>query len=353
MLTWWQCTGAADFIPWYSATAIRCARRNNAIILAVDYPLGPEGNYADIHAALEDFLRWYKEDGCFEVGYQDWRKWLYAQNTGKSFTIDKDHVYVEGESAGGLAAVMALWINADRRRGMDIPVKFALLRYPMIAHYSRVWPTITDENPTGAVIYMGTSVPKEKFQRDMKIVKEVILRLEKYNLVPTCAGRPPPIGMAFAVLLSVTQEWQAFFQRQHGATQLKPSPDTSDKTILDGIQRAEMCAQDTVDPNLLPRMRIYHGHDDPNCPLQNTEKFVELLRDPKLYGDRFKTGDSLTLDVVTELKEKKWWDAERKELIFGCSTTVAHGFDYYLDEASEPFLKRAYNHVESHWGRKV
>lgn len=139
-----QCTGAADFHLWYSKTAIDQAKARRAIIIAPNYLLTSEANDKDIVKTISDFLYLYKEDGCFEPGHKRWTQWLYSQNSRKDFTIDKDRVYVEGESAGGQAAVTAMWPNAVKG-GTDLPIKVALLRYPMITHYKRDWEKTTEK----------------------------------------------------------------------------------------------------------------------------------------------------------------------------------------------------------------
>ena len=158
--------------------------------------------------------------------------------------------------------------------------------------------------------------------------------------------------MAFAVFLSVSKKW-SFFQRKHGDTTLDKALSLDDEgnideDLMDGIERAEICAN-RVDRELLPPIYIYHGHNDTNCPLTNTEKFVATLRKPELYGDRFKDTETLCLDVVWELNKKPKFD-KAQGIHYGSDTDVSHGFDYDLDEKDEPFLKKAYDWVGSFWG---
>ncbi|KAI4672380.1 uncharacterized protein J4E78_000881 [Alternaria triticimaculans] len=348
------CTGAADFIPWYSQIAVQRAKQKNAIIIAPNYPLGPEGNYVDIYRAIYDFLRWYKEDGYFKKVWDDtedktksWQEWLCREvaNKGGKLAIDKDQVYVEGESAGAHAAVTAMWLNAAKDGGLKIPIQAALLRFPMIAHYER--------EAGEKVPYMGADRSKVEIKERAERVAEEILRLERMGVVPTCTGRPPPRGMVFAVLLSVSKKWKPFFQRQHGDPTLDKTLNLDeegniDETLMDGIERAEICAN-RVDHELLPPIYIYHGHNDTNCPIKNTEKFVATLRKPELYGDRFKDTETLCLDVVWELNKKPKFD-QAKGMHYVQDTDVGHGFDYDLDENQEPFLKNAYDWVSRHWG---
>jgi len=356
MLKCVQCTGAADFIPWYSQTAVQRAKQKNAIIIAPNYPLGPEGNYVDIYQAIYDFLRWYKEGGYFKKVWDDtddktksWQEWLCREvaNKGGKLAIDKDQVYVEGESAGAHAAVTAMWLNAAKDGGLKIPIQAALLRFPMIAHYKRT------VKAGEKVPYMGPKYSQDDIKAKAEAVEEEILKLERMGIVPTCTGRPPPRGMAFAVFLSVPGKWQSCFQRQHGDSTLDKERLLDEdgiirESLMDGIERAEICAN-RVDHELLPPIYIYHGQKDPNCPLTNTEKFVATLRKPELYGDRFKDTKTLSLDVVRHLNKKPNFD-QAKGIHYVTDDEVGHGFDYDLDEKDEPFLKKAYDWVGSFWG---
>jgi acetyl esterase/lipase len=343
-LTYVQCTGAADFIPWYSQTAVQRAQQKKAIIIAPNYPPGPEGNYVDIYEAIYDFLRWYKEDGYFKKDTKDtntsWQDWLCGEieKKGKKLTIAKEHVYVEGESAGAHAAVTAMWLNATATLQINIPIQAALLRYPMIAHYKR---TI---KPGEQVGYIGGNHELAHIQERAKLVENEILRLEDLGIVPSCTRRPPPRGMAFAVFLSASLKWQSFFQRQHGCPTLGKEGDINkaDDRMMDGVERAGRRAK-FVDPNLLPPIYIYHGHDDVNCPPIDTEQFVDLLRRTSLYGHRFQDDTTLCLDIVGQLNKKPCWNPETERLEYVQTTEVRHGFDYFLSEKDEPFLKKAYD----------
>jgi len=173
ILTCVQCTGAADFIPWYSKTAVQRTKQKNAIIIAPNYPLGPEGNYVNIYQAIYDFLRWYKEDGYFKIQTDDkitsWQNWLYGEvaKKGGKLAIAKDQIYIEGESAGAHAAVTAMWLNAAKDGGMKIPIQAALLRFPMIAHYER--------EAGEKVPYMGQEWPKVDIEeRAEEVAKEIL-----------------------------------------------------------------------------------------------------------------------------------------------------------------------------------
>jgi len=314
--------------------------------MAPEYPLAPEANYKDIVESIRDFLNWYKEDGCFESDYTSWTRWLHDQDKlkGKHFTIDKDRVYVEGESAGGQAAVTAMWLNATKG-GPNLPIRVALLRYPMIAHYRRDWEKTAQD---GKNAYMGQWFAEEEVKERAQDIDSVIRELEKRGVVPNTTSRWPSKGMAFAFILSITQTWKGLLRRKHGDCSLA---DPTDTDYMDGIERAKYTYQDVV-PDLLPPIHIFHGLDDPNCDIKDTIKFYDTLRDSKLYGDRFKGNDMLYMSIVKSLQTKPTWNSETQKVDRGPSEKVGHGFDYWLNEKEEPFLKHAYDWVCTRWDAK-
>ncbi|KAI4618932.1 hypothetical protein J4E83_005883 [Alternaria metachromatica] len=342
------CTGAADFYPWYSKTAIAKAKKRGAIIIAPDYPLAPEANYEDIVKSMRDFLDWYKEDGCFEPRYTEWTKWLYSRTPGQKYSIDKDRVYVEGESAGGQAAVTAMWLNATKG-GPNLPIKVALLRYPMIAHYKRDWDKSADKKENkGKNQYMGQWFTETEVKERAKDVGAVIRELEKRGVVPTCSERWPSQGMAFAFILSMAQTWKDLLRRKHGDCSLA---DPTNTNYMDGLERAKHTSKD-VEPDFLPPIHIFHGWDDPNCDVKDTIKFRDTLRDSELYGDRFKEDNMLFMSIVKSLQTRPTWNSETEKVDRGPSEKVGHGFDYWLDEDKEQFLKDAYTWVCKRWDAK-
>ncbi|KAL1798244.1 hypothetical protein ACET3X_002281 [Alternaria dauci] len=340
------CTGASDFPAWYSQTVIKRAKAKEAIIIAPDYPLGPEGNYKDIVNCLRDFLDWYKEDVCFEPEIKKWTEWVYARRPSTKFTIDKDRIYVEGESAGGQAAVTALWLNAAKG-GPNLHIDVALLRYPMIAHYKRPWDKCA--GPDGTVHYMGIKFTKEQVSEREAKIKRCIEWLEEHGVIPTCSARWPASGMAFAFILSVTEKWQEYFQRQH--TFLKAERVESD--YMDGIERAS-ASEDSVLHDLLPHIYIFHGWNDSNCPVEDTEEFVRILKTE--YPDRYADGndgtenENLQLDIVKKLGVKQTGSPDGSVTRELDSDKLGHGFDYWLDEKDEKFLRDAYDWVGERWG---
>jgi acetyl esterase/lipase len=86
------------------------ARDNDCVIVTVDYRLAPEARFPE---SLEDNYAALK--------------WLHG--SASSLGVDRSHIVVMGESAGGgHAAMLAI---AARDRG-EVPIAFQLLIYPML-----------------------------------------------------------------------------------------------------------------------------------------------------------------------------------------------------------------------------
>jgi len=292
--------------------------------------------------SIQDFLDWYKEDGSLEPRFKNWTKWLYDQEPKQDFTIDKDHVYIEGESAGGHAAVTAMWLNATKG-GTNLPIDAALLRYPMIAHYARNWDDCAKAtNQDGKVDFMGSLFTKEEVESRKEDIEKLINELEDRGLVPTCSSRWPAVGMAFAFVLSVTERWQWFFQRRHKLADPKKQKESD---YMDGIERVEH-THGEVEHDLLPPIYIIHGDEDKNCPPKNTKRFVETLR--KTYPTRYKDDKTLRLDIVDMIAKKPDSDKGRP-VVLNNAKKVGHAFDYSLDEKNEKFLRDAYDWIGAYW----
>lgn len=232
---------------------------------------------------------------------------------------------------------MTAFINAERG-GVGLPVKVALLRFPMLAHYTRTF------GPD--MVYMSHKVSKDETQAQVRKLEEEMLKLEQYGLVPTRVKGYAPDKMAGAFLLSTMGRWKSMFQRSHG-------PYTHDirkagnidwpvkgdvEQTWDCIERAEGSVG-KVDHGKLPPMVIYHGDKDSNCPIEDTERFVGMLKAkyPGRYND-----DTVYLEKVTYLSGKE--KPDKKPV-----TEVNHAFDYQILEEHESWLKDIYDKVDAHW----
>lgn len=242
----------------------------------------------------------------------NWKDWLLNQMPTKGVLIDTNCVFVEGESAGGNAAVVALFLNADRKIGTEIPIHAALLRYPMLAHYKR---TFGDDDP---IHHMGTDYTKHHLIKQARLILDERDRLQATGYLTTRGSSSAPKNMAAALLLSVSKFWEGLFKRE------KPGQSTKDPFVnKDCIERARESV-DIINADLLPAMCIYHGDEDKNCPLKDTEEFVDVLRKnyPTVYA-----GDRLVLNILPKKQ---------------------HGFDYEIAK-TEGFMKDAYAFVDKHW----
>jgi acetyl esterase/lipase len=326
------------------------ARRKGAIIIAPDYPLGPEGNYADICDSIRDFLRWYKENGYFkdetDSKSESWQKWITKKIDKTNITIDKDRVYVEGESAGGHAAVMALWINAAHD-GPKLSIKSCLLRYPMLAHYARGFP-----KDKGKIVYMGESFTPSDVTKRAHDVVAAIDELEEWGLVPTRSKGYAPQYMSATFLLSLTKLWQPVFQRKHGKKiGSRGTIDPSVPDYMDCLDRVDKCVN-SVDHNYLPPIGMYHGVQDTNCPIENTRIFQSILKEKyPVYQKK----NAVFLHEVSYLNWKYSLvqagkgGAKKADFTWQRIDKVEHAFDYDLDIAREPFLQDTYATIDEFW----
>jgi acetyl esterase/lipase len=323
-------TGAGDHIPWYSQSALRHAYKNKAIVIAPDYPLGPEANYEDIFTALRDFLTFYKLDGCFEPGHKHWTQWLNSQ-------IYKDNIFIEGESAGGHAIITALFLNAEKARDFKLPIKVVMLRYPMIGHYKRTFPVTAN----GKMGFMNAEFDKDEVNEYAKGIKEAILRLEtmtaggQTGFVGTRTKGYAPEYMWAAPVLTIAGEWKGLFQRSHGGK--KPEPDEiHNLDCLECVVKMRF----SVDPELLPPIVIHHGHDDVNCPFADTLEFKKLLQGT--FPDRYLPGDKMVRVIkVTMLQEPDGVKGREP------SKAVGHGYDYWQE--NELFQTESFGFVSRFW----
>jgi acetyl esterase/lipase len=279
---------------------------------------------------MRDFLRFYKEDGCFEPDYTSWMKWLASKLSSQGLTgvrVNKTRIFVEGESAGGHAAIIALFLNADRVTGTGIPIKAALLRYPMLKHYARSFVGDT-------IDYMGETHTKAQLIERADKIKHVIDELEALQIVPTCTRADAPFHMCNAFLLSVlSPRWQMSFQRQHNGGKKNDSFD-----IKDCLERARDSG-DKVEHDMLPPIYMYHGTKDANCNIDDSRVFRETLI--RNYPVRYRNANTVVLAEVAELA---------KGSVAPCRFDhVGHAFDYDLEEGLEAWLKEAYTWVHELW----
>jgi acetyl esterase/lipase len=319
---------------------LKHAYRRKAITIAPDYPLGPEANYHDIYNAVRDFLNFYTKDGCFVPGETRWTEWL-KKEIGKQIVIDKEDILIDGESAGGHVAVTAIFMNASRDEGFGLRIKAAMLRYPMIKHYTRLMPN--------EFSFMGEVFTEEDMYGYAKQLKDEIEKLEtleigsKIGFVRMRSKGYAPQYMWAAPLLSLTGEWKGLFQRVHGKTHTQQR---NELWSWDCVERvSELHSQ--VTHGLLPAIIMHHGVDDANCPFKDTEEFKNRLHEP--YASRYPslkseddkdTDERVHLIPVRELTEQDGVKGKH-------SAQVGHGYDYWQE--NESFQITCFKLVDKYW----
>jgi hypothetical protein len=245
---------------------------------------------------------------------------------------------------------MAIFLNAEKRLKLNLPLKVALLRYPMLKHYES---SFGDKEEAK---YVGVSVTKQATEaQELKLEKEIWL-LEKHGLVPSRSNSSAPKDMAGAFLLARTQRWQKMFQRRHGpytedepslddsTSQIKWPADEGSKVNWDCLERAKNSVNDVVHEGL-PPIFAYHGNKDTACPIKDTGEFLALLKEhyPTRYSD-----DTAYLETVTELNSNKKPDDKQDD-----DEGIDHAFDYTILAEQEPWLKEMQDRIDKHWLIKV
>ncbi|KAH9862670.1 hypothetical protein J1614_010763 [Plenodomus biglobosus] len=339
------CTGGGNFVSWYSKASLELAKDNNAIIIAPDYPLGPEATYLEISNAIKAFLVWYHERGCFENKSQGlyWTDWI-THTTGISlhgFDPTTTKILIEGESAGGHAAVTAMFANGETERDLlnpwacGLPISAVFLRYPMLKHYERDCPD--------TVSYMNMTFSKEQINWHVAELQDAVSELETLSLIPTRSNSHPPQHMSAAFLLSVTKTWQIAFQR----FEYQGYPFDASMDALERVTAYSQAPYLIKDRAKLPPIIIYHGNQDPNCPIADTLEFCNLLKSS--FPDQYIDSETLFFDKVTKLEAQPRWIPSMMQLEDVSVSGVGHGFDYDLDWTKEPFMQYAFYNITKFW----
>ena len=192
----------------------------------------PEHNGEEILSDIDKFWEWFTDE--FDG---------FVQSKRSGIKLDKEKLLVSGESAGGFLAAYT-WLTQPKERAA---IKALYLQYPMLCQYSR------EPGPYRQKI-VNQPLCKEKI--DKLIVQCTELRDE--GTMKSVSSRTPPDGMACAYGLSSTKEWARVFHAQ------------------DIMQRLE---EKTDQPATFPSVWIYHGMNDIQVPMSDTEKFMEVVQD--------------------------------------------------------------------------
>lgn len=98
------------------------------------------------------------------------------------------------------------------------------------------------------------------------------------------------------------------------------------------------------EPTHFPPIIIYHGHNDPNCPVQDVFTFIEKCQ--KRWSQHYPGDDKNKRIFLEEIKFVTKFD--ENGLAF-TTDDVGHGFDHDLVENQEPFLARSMARINHFW----
>ena len=170
--------------------------------------------------------------------------------------LSKNNLLVSGESAGGLLAVYS-WLFS-----VDLHIQVLYLQYPMLNFYKKTM-------PEDGVEYMGRKISAEEVKQRADALIKVVNRQRDEDRIVSRSDSKPPIGMAAAMLLSNTQQWQKCFQGKSRPEQPLDAPGY----LLHN-------RRNKILPDSFPKIFIIHGTNDTACPIQDTKDFVKILDDP-------------------------------------------------------------------------
>ena len=124
-----QMMGDSLYMDWWPHWISDLALQKNAIIISPNYRLLPEAISADIYADLDDFWTWLRSPELAN---------LLANHT-TSTKVDRDRIFVTGESAGGLLSLYLAFAYPEE-------IRSASAAYPTLALNADSF-TKTRENP--------------------------------------------------------------------------------------------------------------------------------------------------------------------------------------------------------------
>ncbi|ORY08065.1 Alpha/Beta hydrolase protein [Clohesyomyces aquaticus] len=281
-------TGSASFRPWFQQHLVDLAVEAGAVTFIPNYRLMPEANGEQLLSDVKSFWDWYL-DGSAQAAVQG------------QATFDIELLLVSGESAGGFLAVYSWFILKP-----TLKVNVLYLQYPMLRKYQRDF----GKQKTGKCL--GENVDLSKVDWTVETCLDEIEKIRAAGKIPQSTGAdfPQRLGITFA--LSASKRWgEAFAQ-----------PD-----ILDMVP--------DVNPDLItfPRIYVFHGLEDENCPAKDTKEFVDVIRQ-KWWGENMKRDT---------LKEAKEW------VVYTEVERQAHGFDKLIRATDAEWLKDMNGGVCKHW----
>lgn len=300
------CTGAPDYWPWFGFHVRNLSLNHNAITLIPEYRKMPESNGFEILEDIDFFWNWYHNVDLPKVVEQ-----RVGRNIGLKQRLRGDQLLISGESAGGFLAAYS-WLSQPKLR-----IKAMYLQYPMLAAYTR----------DDVYDYRKKKFTKSEVQGLAQKYYNHHQKLKKNPGLPPRVSSIPPEGMDMAWLFSTgkikvdvngkTEEisyWKHIFQ----------APD-----ILDRMR--ELVAKSPMSnhprPAYCPALFISHGTEDTNCPRQDSQEFVDMVK--RLFS-------SIEIDCGIQGRDSK---------------EASHAFDYFLDEgkAENKWLGELVNRIGKAW----
>lgn len=276
----------------------------------------PEACGKDILEDVSSFWTWYRSER-FIVQLRD--KLNLARVPGFPVNLRRKKLLVSGESAGGFLAVYSFLKTSD----FNLTMQALLLLYPMLGYYDRTrhW-----EGSIRRAPFMQATYTFDEGAAGCSTMIGARDKLRSIDRCPTRTGTTPPEFMLASSCLSFTGQWKACFQDAHGT-----------RDIMHMIEeKKEDNMFDLKEPSCLPTVVALHAHDDTNCPVEDTEYFIEWYR--KKLSHR---GDTKAPQVFYNRVDKI-------STTEGESSAVGHAWDHDSD-LNDPVLQPLYKTLATSW----
>jgi acetyl esterase/lipase len=287
----------------------------------------PESHGREILNDADIFWEWY-QSRQFYLDLQTLFLGSGTNRTDVNTKIDRHQLFVSGESAGGFLAAYS-WLSQP-----DLRIEALYMQYPMLRAYTR----------RSGEPYRGKVIPEHEVQEYAKVYCDHITALKALDKINPRTDSVPPEGMDMAYMFSSAKKevimngkktrisyWKWWFRQpdilerleelvnraqdtQAGVSAIvqedAPVPGTAQRQTSQPTKAETETPTFTLPkanhaiPSYCPPMFISHGIEDTNCPAQDTQEFMRLVK--QLFPEA-----SIRLELRPE---------------------QAHGFDYTLDE---------------------
>ncbi|KAH7392265.1 Alpha/Beta hydrolase protein [Phaeosphaeria sp. MPI-PUGE-AT-0046c] len=246
-------TGDCLFTDWIAAFFVPFIHRTSSIVVLPNYRLIPEHTGADILADLSDFWKWF-DSGSLS-------SYLASNHPELSLELDKEHVLVTGDSAGGYMALMSALTQPQGK------FKAVLAQYPM-TNYLRA--EIADT-------FFGAPTPKPE-----------IIQQHIDSIVPgtVLSSAVPPARFGLSWALAAYGKFLDYF----------------DKEKMWPIDKIE-------DVQAMPPTWIIHGGTDSAVDVKDSQEFVKKWTDREVRGEvklSVLPGKDHGFDADVKESEEEW-----------------------------------------------